>query len=79
MSRQWLNRMDWDRFCELFEKVEGTTYYDVRELAIQIIGMLNVEMYRMANESKDNICTFLQVIELALSHVIITPKDVEKK
>jgi hypothetical protein len=74
-KQQWLNPPDWYRFEELFEKVEGTNWYDVRQLALDILGSLNVDLYHKAVQSKENISTLLQVIQLALKHVTITPKE----
>jgi len=74
-KQQWLEREDWDRFSELFQKVEGTNWYDVRQLALDIVGRLNADLYYKAVESKENISTILQATHLALDHVIITPKE----
>jgi hypothetical protein len=77
-KQEWLKREDWEQFDELFRKVEGTNWYEVRQLALDVLGMVNTEMYHKAVEEKENISTLLQVIQLALSHVTITPKE-EKK
>jgi hypothetical protein len=63
----WLPRPDWDRFMELFEKVEGTNWFDTREVALGILGRLSPKCEIEARTSKENITTILMVISMALS------------
>jgi len=78
-KQEWLEREDWDRFSELFQKVEGTNWYDVRQLALDVLQKLNAKLYCKAVEEKANISTLLQVIQLALSHATITPREEQKQ
>jgi hypothetical protein len=66
----WLPRPDWDQFMDLFEKVEGTNWYDTREVALGILGRLSPECELEARDSKENITTILMVISMALEKVI---------
>ena len=58
-KRQWLNPQDWCKFEELFEKVEGTNWYDVRELALDAVSRFNSELSQAMCDEKENITTIL--------------------
>jgi hypothetical protein len=49
MVTGWLTPEEWKRFEELFEKREGTNYYDVREQALML---LKGEVANKAREDK---------------------------
>jgi len=73
MSKQeWLKAEDWNRFQELFEKVEGTNWYDVRELALMLIK--NPELESKLRENKENISTILQLAYIEQNPVKETSK-----
>ena len=61
-ERQWLSPEDWQKFEELFEKVEGTNWYDTRELALMAIQ--NRECETELRKDKANITTILHVINM---------------
>ena len=44
----WLGPEEWETFSELFEKREGTNYYDVREQAIMLLSS------EMADKVREN-------------------------
>jgi hypothetical protein len=58
-DRQWLVKEDWERFEELFKKVEGTNWYDTRELALDAVGRFNSELSQSMRDEKENITTIL--------------------
>ena len=74
-KRGWLTREDWEKFCGLFEVVEGTNWYDTRELALSVLSLINPELASKAREEKENITTILQVIDLGLQHFIRHMKE----
>ena len=61
-ERQWLCREDWEKFQELFEKVEGTNWYDTRQLAIMLVQ--NDECRTELEKDKANITTILTVLHM---------------
>ena len=61
----WLPRPDWDRFMELFEKVEGTNWYDTREVALMLLGRFSPAAEAEARKCNENITTILMVISMA--------------
>ena len=42
----WLGPEEWETFSRLFEKREGTNYYDVREQAIMLLSTEMAEKVR---------------------------------
>ena len=74
----WLEREDWDRFMGLFEKVEGTNWYDTRELALMILGRFSPAAEAEARKCKENITTILTVISMATGNEI-RPREVHAK
>ncbi len=75
----WLPRHDWDHFMELFEKVEGTNWYDTRELALMILGRFSPAAEAEARKCKENITTILMVILMATGKEIRPSKIHAKK
>ena len=74
----WLSRPDWDRFMELFEEVEGTNWYDTRELALMILGQFSPAAEAEARKCKENITTILTVISMAIGKEI-RPSEIHAK
>lgn len=63
--KRWLNPEEWYKFEELFDLVEGTTYYDVRELALGIVSEKNPELAQKMRENKETISDILLIGSLA--------------
>jgi len=57
--KRWLNPTEWYKFEELFFDVEGTSYYDVRELALDIAAEKNPELANEFRKNKENLSTIL--------------------
>jgi len=74
----WLPPEDWDRFMELFEKVEGTNWYDTREVALTILGRFSPAAEAEARKCKENITTILKVISMATGKEI-HPNEIHAK
>jgi hypothetical protein len=60
-----LNPAEWYRFEELFDLVEGTTYYDVKELALGLVSEKNPESAQKMRENKETISDILLIGLLA--------------
>jgi len=66
----WLCGPDWDRFMELFEKVEGTNWYDTREVALMILGQFSPAAEAEARRCKENITMVLMIISMVIGKEI---------
>jgi len=65
--RQHLTSEEWEQFSKFYEKVEGTTWYDTRELAFMLLPLIADREKARACEAemrKDqaNITTILEVL-----------------
>ena len=63
--KRWLNPEEWYKVEDLFDAVEGTTYYDVRELALGIVSEKNPELAQKMRENKETISDILLIGSLA--------------
>ena len=59
--KRWLSSGEWGKFEELFWDVEGTSYFDVKELALDIAAEKNPELSNKLRKNKENISTILLV------------------
>lgn len=59
--KRWLNPTEWNTFEELFFDVEGTSYFDVKELALDIAAEKNPELADEFRKNKENLSTILFV------------------
>lgn len=60
----YLTREEWETFSTLFEKKEGTNYYDTRELAkMVLLNVADSETYfKVENDNKVTITDILQLL-----------------
>ena len=55
---------------QLYEKVEGTNWYDTREVALGILSRFSPQCELEARNRKENITTILMVISMAIGKKI---------
>lgn len=63
--KRWLNPEEWAQFENFFDAVEGTSYEDVRQLALDIVSEKNPELAQAMRENRENISDILMVGLLA--------------
>jgi hypothetical protein len=66
-TREYLTPDEWEQFCKLYEKVEGTTWQDTRDLAFMLLPLIaEKERARLCEDEmrKDrvNITTILETV-----------------
>lgn len=56
----WVPPPDWEHFLATFVKVERSSYYDTRELALRLLERLDGEKGKWARENNEAITLVLE-------------------
>jgi len=62
-----LQQDEWEQFCKLYEKLEGTNWYDTRDVAYMVIGALVPSGEEQEIRNKN--LTVTQLLQLAYMRV----------